>query len=216
MQGTWVWSLVLEDPTGHRATKQVCHNSWCPCTKESMLHNKRSQWEAHTLQLKKARTQWQRPRANHKKISVWRFTRNESPCQGAWQSQIRELRDHQPSWSNHLPDPTCYWGQLVWNSSNGHPVWTCWNCLPLIQPDLLSHKKAHFSRSLLPKQLLCSHGDSSTLNGQIPEGFPKPLSFPIMRALGGDSHTILKYSKLVFFVCLLVQWQMERLEKMVY
>ena len=28
MQGTWVWSLVREDPTCHGATKPVSHNYW--------------------------------------------------------------------------------------------------------------------------------------------------------------------------------------------
>ena len=28
MQETWLWSLILEDPTCCRATKHMCHNYW--------------------------------------------------------------------------------------------------------------------------------------------------------------------------------------------
>ena len=42
MQGTWVQSLVREDPTCHKATKPMCHNYWSPNTLESMLCNDRS------------------------------------------------------------------------------------------------------------------------------------------------------------------------------
>ena len=38
MQGTWVQSLVREDPTCHGATKPVHHNYWA-CTLEPMCHN---------------------------------------------------------------------------------------------------------------------------------------------------------------------------------
>ena len=38
MQGTWVWSLDQEDPTGCGATKPVCHNYWS-CTLQPMSHN---------------------------------------------------------------------------------------------------------------------------------------------------------------------------------
>lgn len=100
------------------------------------------------------------------KISSWRLTRNESPCQWAWQSQIRDRIHHQPFLSSHLEGAVCYWDQLVWISR--HTVWTCWERLAIMQLDLLSQKEAHFSRSVLLKQLLCSHGDSSTLNSPIP------------------------------------------------
>ena len=40
MQGTWVWSLVQEDATWHRATKPVCRKHWA-CALESTLRNKR-------------------------------------------------------------------------------------------------------------------------------------------------------------------------------
>ena len=71
MQGTWVRSLVREDPTCCEATKPVCHN-YCACTLEPTSHNywarapqllkpahprahalqqeKPPQWEAHALQ----------------------------------------------------------------------------------------------------------------------------------------------------------------------
>ena len=49
MQGTWVWSLVWEDPTCRRATKPVRHNYRArvmqllkPACLEPMLRNKRS------------------------------------------------------------------------------------------------------------------------------------------------------------------------------
>ena len=49
MQGTWVWVLVQENPTYHRATKSVHHNYWAlvlqllkPTHLEPVLHNKRS------------------------------------------------------------------------------------------------------------------------------------------------------------------------------
>ena len=38
MQGTWVWSLVPEDPTCHGATKPLCHNYWA-CALEPASHN---------------------------------------------------------------------------------------------------------------------------------------------------------------------------------
>ena len=48
MQGTWIWSLVLEDPTCHGATKPVCHN-YRACTLEPASHN----YWAHMPQLLK-------------------------------------------------------------------------------------------------------------------------------------------------------------------
>ena len=41
IQGTWVPSLVWEDPTGHRTTKSVCPNYWA-CALEPGLCRKRS------------------------------------------------------------------------------------------------------------------------------------------------------------------------------
>ena len=41
MQGTWVRSLVQEDPTCRGATEPVHHNYWA-CALEPVLHNKRS------------------------------------------------------------------------------------------------------------------------------------------------------------------------------
>ena len=38
MQGTWVWSLVQEDPTCRGATKPVHHNYWA-CALEPASHN---------------------------------------------------------------------------------------------------------------------------------------------------------------------------------
>ena len=48
MQGTWVWALVREDPTGRGANKPVCHNYWA-CALEPACHN----YWAHVLQLLK-------------------------------------------------------------------------------------------------------------------------------------------------------------------
>ena len=48
MQGTWVRSLVWEDPTCHGATKPVCHNYWA-CALEPASHN----YWAHAPQLLK-------------------------------------------------------------------------------------------------------------------------------------------------------------------
>ena len=49
MQGTWVWSLVREDPTCSEATKPVCHKYWAcmlqllkPARLEPVLRNKRN------------------------------------------------------------------------------------------------------------------------------------------------------------------------------
>ena len=44
MQGTWVQSLVQEDPTCRRGTKPVCHNYWV-CAQEPRGH---SYWSAHS------------------------------------------------------------------------------------------------------------------------------------------------------------------------
>ena len=38
MQGTWVWSLVREDPSCRGATKPMCHNYWA-CALEPASHN---------------------------------------------------------------------------------------------------------------------------------------------------------------------------------
>ena len=55
MQGTWVRSLVWEDPTCHRATKPLHHNYWA-CVLEPTSHN---YWAcappAHTPQLLRPR-----------------------------------------------------------------------------------------------------------------------------------------------------------------
>ena len=96
MQGTWVRSLVREDPTCRGATKPVrhnygayalepaSHNYWArapqllkPACLEPMLRNEKpSQWEAHALQrrvpprllqLEKARVQQRGPDTAKKK-----------------------------------------------------------------------------------------------------------------------------------------------------
>ena len=92
MQGTWVWSLVLEDPTWRGAAKPVCHNYWAcalepashnywahipqllkPVCLEPVLRHKRSLCTAtksspRSLQLEKARVQPWRPNAAKNKL----------------------------------------------------------------------------------------------------------------------------------------------------
>ena len=46
MQGTWVRSLVWEDPTRCRAMKPMCHNNWA-CALESGSYNS---WRLHALE----------------------------------------------------------------------------------------------------------------------------------------------------------------------
>ena len=46
VQGTWVQSLVWEDPTCCRATKPKCYNYWSPCTK-SPQHAPQQQKRSH-------------------------------------------------------------------------------------------------------------------------------------------------------------------------
>ena len=47
MQGTWVWSLVWEDPTCCRETKPLRHNYWSPCALNlAPQQEKPPQWEA--------------------------------------------------------------------------------------------------------------------------------------------------------------------------
>ena len=41
-QGTWVQSLVQENPTCHGATKPMHHSYWSPSALEPVLHDKRS------------------------------------------------------------------------------------------------------------------------------------------------------------------------------
>ena len=64
MQETWVWSLIQEDPTCHRATKPVSHNYWA-CALEPSNHN----YWAPALQLPKPAAR--RARAPQKKPPHW-------------------------------------------------------------------------------------------------------------------------------------------------
>ena len=79
IQGTWVQSLVWEDPTCHGAIKPVCHN-YCarvpqllkPTRLEPVLCNKRSpctttKSSPHSPQLEKAHVQQWRPNAANNK-----------------------------------------------------------------------------------------------------------------------------------------------------
>ena len=69
VQGTWVWSLVQEDPTYHRAAKLMYKSCWAHGL-EPVSHSywalmpqllKPTHPRAHTLQLEKACAQQQRP-----------------------------------------------------------------------------------------------------------------------------------------------------------
>ena len=95
MQGTWVQSLVQEDPTCCRATKPVLHNYW-GCALEPASHNYRARMpRAHALQqekpestctttkssprspqLEKARALQQRPNAAKNKINKFKKRNN--------------------------------------------------------------------------------------------------------------------------------------------
>ena len=46
MQGTWIWSLVWEDPTPYRAAKPVSHNYWAHTLEPGSLNY----WAACTLE----------------------------------------------------------------------------------------------------------------------------------------------------------------------
>ena len=45
MQGTWVWSLILEDPTCHGATKPVHDNNWV-CVPSKILQAATKAWRS--------------------------------------------------------------------------------------------------------------------------------------------------------------------------
>ena len=81
VQGTWVWSLVQEDPTCHRAPKLVYQSYWAyalePVSHRLMPQllkpmcpraHAPQQGEAHTLQLEKACAQQQRPNTTKIKL----------------------------------------------------------------------------------------------------------------------------------------------------
>ena len=70
LQGTWVQSLVREDPTCHGATKPSCSRAWV------LQQEKAPKWEAHTSKLdsgphlqqwEKAQAQQERPSTTKKK-----------------------------------------------------------------------------------------------------------------------------------------------------
>ena len=72
VQGTWVRSLVWEDPTCHRLTKPKCpnycnsHPELCSEIREATTNEKpctRTEQDPYSQQLEKAWVQEQRPRA---------------------------------------------------------------------------------------------------------------------------------------------------------
>ena len=99
MQETWIWSLVLEDPTCRGTTKPLCHNYWT-CA----LEPKRNNYRAHMPQLEK--TECSRAYALQKeKLLQWEASApqlqsgphscpqlEKSPCSNElWHSQINKL-----------------------------------------------------------------------------------------------------------------------------
>ena len=73
MQGTWIGSLVQEDPTCHRATNPTCHNCWAhvprsPCSAMRSHHDEkphapRLESSPCSLLLEKAHEQQRKPSA---------------------------------------------------------------------------------------------------------------------------------------------------------
>ena len=65
MQGTWVWSLVLEDSTWCGTTKPVFHSYWvCALQQEKPL-----QWETHSPQGESSHQSWKLEKAH---MQQWR------------------------------------------------------------------------------------------------------------------------------------------------
>ena len=127
MQGTWVRSLVWEDPTWTQETKPMSHSHWVPGSRvhepqplkaaclEPVLCNKRSHGmrnpcnevnsNPHPLQLEKACIQQRRPRATKKKERKEKL--------GFWR---QANLDSNASFSLYLldnPDHTCLWALVV-------------------------------------------------------------------------------------------------------
>ena len=75
MQGTWVWSLVLEDPICRRATKPTQHIYWA-CVPQWEACTPQVESSPHSLQLEKAHVQQWRPNVAKKqkqKQKKWGF-----------------------------------------------------------------------------------------------------------------------------------------------
>ena len=77
MQGTWVQSLVWENPTRYGATKSMHHNNWSQCALEPVVCNKKSHHneKARTPQWRQASLTAQKAASSH----LCSPTR-ESPC----------------------------------------------------------------------------------------------------------------------------------------
>ena len=71
--GTWVLSLLQDNPTCHVAAKLECHNSWSLCA-QGLCSTTREAWapqlerRPHSLQLAKAYQQWRPSTARNKSI----------------------------------------------------------------------------------------------------------------------------------------------------
>ena len=85
VQGTWVQSLVWEDPTRCQETRPVYHNYWAPRPRaHAPQHNKPLQWEAQALQLESSphSLYWRKPVLSNRQGS---FMWNSSfPKEAEW------------------------------------------------------------------------------------------------------------------------------------
>ena len=171
MQGTWVQSLVREDPMCHRTTKPVHHNYWSPLALEPTCCNswsqhvgepvvcnkKPPQWEAKApqlernphLQLEKARTQQRGPRATPNKNNLKKFLTIVSVYENAKKLDLSytvEIFNGAVTLENNLAIPSNTKLTLTWPSKSTHGhlqtrTWMSTAVLFVIAPD--------------PKQSMC-------------------------------------------------------------
>ena len=125
MQGTWVQSLVREDPTGHEATKPVHHNYWARAPRaRAPQQEKPPQWEAHAPQQRVAATRESPRTATKTQHSQKYINKIDSTCRWHWHEMWHE--------GNLFPDmmlvytwhPAIFWNTLFyllysWNSKLG-------------------------------------------------------------------------------------------------
>ena len=125
VQGTWVQSLVQEDPTCLRATKRMSQNSWSLGALEPVLRNREKppQWEARTPQLEKARHSSTDPAQPHEQTKTFQQERLSgcdlsfclcSPPRALWlvsysppQTQNKNLRATVKNSGEPEISPTC-------------------------------------------------------------------------------------------------------------
>ena len=122
MQGTWVWSLVWEDPTCRRATKPVRHNYRArvmqllkPACLEPMLRNKRSHHN-------------EKPAHCSEELPLLAATR-ESPCTATKtqcrQEEKKKLQSQAPPSRNKVLLYLHRWG-YKWKGSSPHLSLCSW------------------------------------------------------------------------------------------